>query len=343
MLVVTTNAVEGRTVTRYHGIVSVNIVAGTGFFSDFAAGLSDIFGGRSGTYQRHLDQLNNEALSALGDKARKTGANAVIGTQIDYDEISGKGTQMFMVTARGTAVSLSGAERGEATPDNGTREDLEAHLMSSWIDTRIAEGQIDSALLGEAVKYRLSGYGPRFVKTLSKRNAQSYWSAEEIEALTKYLDSTDAEELDKTLVTWFDSFNTEHSELNHALMKWYRTRGDYSYASLLKVLKTAPIRARPLLTELVISFPASISAQAAVDAVDLANHIDTAASVAEQKDKSGVFGKTSSVWICPTCHAENSIEADACARCSCDTAGFKPDRRKLAVSRLRAVESYFDR
>ena len=48
--------------------------------------------------------LGSFTLTQLREKAQDLGANFVLGTRIDFDEISGKGTQMFMVSAQGTAV-----------------------------------------------------------------------------------------------------------------------------------------------------------------------------------------------------------------------------------------------
>ncbi|MFH0989647.1 MAG: YbjQ family protein [bacterium] len=103
ILVTTTQTLEGWVIESYLGPVVSHIVAGTGFFSDFAAGLSDIFGGRSQSYQRQLSAINLEVISLLKSKAAVMGANMIIGLHIDHDEISGKGKQMFMVTAYGTA------------------------------------------------------------------------------------------------------------------------------------------------------------------------------------------------------------------------------------------------
>lgn len=69
ILISTTNRVENGEVLQYYGVVSSHIVAGTNFFSDFAAGFSDILGGRSKSYQRQLDGLYNEALEELSSKA----------------------------------------------------------------------------------------------------------------------------------------------------------------------------------------------------------------------------------------------------------------------------------
>lgn len=104
VFVTTTPTVEGWEIESYLGPVFSHIVAGTGFFSDFAASFSDIFGGRSQTYQKQLSAINAEAIELVKNKASLLGGNLIVGLRIDHDEISGKAKQMFMVTAYGTAV-----------------------------------------------------------------------------------------------------------------------------------------------------------------------------------------------------------------------------------------------
>lgn len=104
ILVTTTSELQNYEIKRYIGLISARAVAGTWFFSDFLASVSDTFGSRSGTYQKQLKRINEEVINELKDEARRVGANAVLGIKIDNDEISGKTKQMFMVTAIGTAV-----------------------------------------------------------------------------------------------------------------------------------------------------------------------------------------------------------------------------------------------
>ncbi|HSC54123.1 MAG TPA: YbjQ family protein [Phnomibacter sp.] len=106
ILVTTTNSVEGLTVKQYLKPISAHIVAGTNLFSDFFASFSDVFGGRSQTYQKQLSSLYNEAIERLRIAAYEIGANCIIGLNVDLDEISGKGKSMFMLTAIGTAVII---------------------------------------------------------------------------------------------------------------------------------------------------------------------------------------------------------------------------------------------
>jgi uncharacterized protein YbjQ (UPF0145 family) len=106
ILVITTSSAEGLKIKRYLKPVSAHIVAGTNLFSDFLGSLTDVFGGRSNTYQKQLTSLYNEAIDQIKYTAYEIGANCVVGLSIDMDEISGKGKSMFMLTAVGTAVII---------------------------------------------------------------------------------------------------------------------------------------------------------------------------------------------------------------------------------------------
>ena len=107
MILTTTPSVEGRTIAEYKGIVFGEVITGINFIKDFGAGLRNIFGGRSGSYEKELLDARNSALRELEERAReKGGADAVIGIDIDY-EVLGPNGGMLMVTASGTAVKLN--------------------------------------------------------------------------------------------------------------------------------------------------------------------------------------------------------------------------------------------
>ena len=103
MIVTTTPSVEGRRIVDYRGIVFGEVISGVNVFKDFAAGLSNFFGGRSGTYEEELANARETALQELEERAQERGANAVVGVDIDY-EILGADNGMLMVTVSGTAV-----------------------------------------------------------------------------------------------------------------------------------------------------------------------------------------------------------------------------------------------
>ena len=105
MLVTTTNAIEGRRVVEYKGLVAGEAILGANLFRDLFASIRDIVGGRSGSYEKVLNDARQTAVGEMTDKAAALGANAVIGVDLDYETIGSNGS-MLMVTAAGTAVRV---------------------------------------------------------------------------------------------------------------------------------------------------------------------------------------------------------------------------------------------
>jgi uncharacterized protein YbjQ (UPF0145 family) len=103
MILTTTPSIEGKRVTSYCGVVTGEAILGANLFKDIFAGIRDLVGGRSATYEKELRRARGIALDELAECAREFGANAVIGIDLDYETI-GSGGSMLMVTASGTAV-----------------------------------------------------------------------------------------------------------------------------------------------------------------------------------------------------------------------------------------------
>lgn len=75
------------------------------FVKDLGAGLRNILGGRASGYEDELIRAREEATAEMIKRAQETGADAVIGVDIDY-EVLGQSGSMLMVTVSGTAVTL---------------------------------------------------------------------------------------------------------------------------------------------------------------------------------------------------------------------------------------------
>ncbi len=105
MILTTTPNIEGRVIQEYLGVVFGETISGINFVRDFAAGLSNFFGGRSHTYEEELLAARETALSELTARAAQMGADAVVGIDMDY-EMLGSDNGMMMVTVSGTAVRL---------------------------------------------------------------------------------------------------------------------------------------------------------------------------------------------------------------------------------------------
>jgi uncharacterized protein YbjQ (UPF0145 family) len=104
MIQTTTPSVEGRTITEYLGVVTGEAILGANIVRDLFAGVRDIVGGRSGAYEEELRNAREIALQEMEAEASARGADAIVGTDLDYETV-GQGS-MLMVTASGTAVNL---------------------------------------------------------------------------------------------------------------------------------------------------------------------------------------------------------------------------------------------
>ncbi|MBY0493221.1 MAG: heavy metal-binding domain-containing protein [Cyanobacteria bacterium] len=106
VIVTTTPSVEGRSITTYKGIVTGEAIMGANIFKDLFAGIRDIVGGRSATYERELRRARDLATEEMKQAAAEMGANAVVGVDLDYETVGTNGS-MLMVTISGTAVVIS--------------------------------------------------------------------------------------------------------------------------------------------------------------------------------------------------------------------------------------------
>ena len=105
MLLTTTPSIEGHPIREYRGIISAETIIGANFLKDFFARITDVFGGRSGSYERVLREGKEAALAELTKEAQRLGANAVVGLKLDYEAVGASGS-MLMVVASGTAVVI---------------------------------------------------------------------------------------------------------------------------------------------------------------------------------------------------------------------------------------------
>lgn len=105
MIVTTTPEIVGQPIQEYLGVVSGEAILGANIFRDFFAGITDLVGGRSGSYEEVLRRGRDTALDEMMAEARSRGANAVVGVDLDYESLGSNGS-MLMVTASGTAVKV---------------------------------------------------------------------------------------------------------------------------------------------------------------------------------------------------------------------------------------------
>lgn len=105
MIITTTPTIENRPATQYLGIVTGETIIGANIIKDFFAGIRDIVGGRSGSYEKVLREAKDAALKEMTEIAVNLGADAIVGVDLDYETVGPNGG-MLMVTASGTAIKF---------------------------------------------------------------------------------------------------------------------------------------------------------------------------------------------------------------------------------------------
>ena len=105
MILSTTPTIEGRPIREYKGVVTGETIIGANIVKDFFAGIRDIVGGRSESYERVLREAKDTSLNEMAQRAQSVGANAIVGIDIDYETIGANGS-MLMVATSGTAVVI---------------------------------------------------------------------------------------------------------------------------------------------------------------------------------------------------------------------------------------------
>lgn len=105
MILSTTPTIEGCTIREYKGLVTGETIIGANIIKDFFAGVRDIVGGRSCSYEKVLREAKDTSIKEMMERAQALGANAIVGIDIDYETI-GEANSMLMVATSGTAVVI---------------------------------------------------------------------------------------------------------------------------------------------------------------------------------------------------------------------------------------------
>jgi len=106
-VILTTETAPNLNITKRIEIVTAECAFGMNIFKDLFAGVRDIVGGRSKAVQETMRDARKAALYELKVEAFEVGANAVVGVDLDYVELS-SGSNMVMLVASGTAVVFDG-------------------------------------------------------------------------------------------------------------------------------------------------------------------------------------------------------------------------------------------
>lgn len=337
-LVTTTSSIEGDKIEKYLGIVTHQLVHGTDIFSDILAGFSDVFGGYSETYQKKLKEIENNVISELKKKAQQLGANAIIGIRLDFDEISGEGKGMLMLTAQGTAVKVDLSDNGAPRLEGKivTYEELDNAILKKKIMEDLQKGEFkikeiddlqvlvnrEIGAFHEVMEFILKE--PVDVKEKSELLKLFMLNVNTLQ-ISEYLKKDHIIELDFNtfkrvisvvgLVDWFDFELLDYLLIQEnpkahqkALILLGFQKPDYSLEDI------------PLMEKLVTQIQKTFVAYPLI------------------KNKTGMFGKQKEVWKCLNCGSENDLVYQNCTNYSCSCNWFGQTNNKTTP--VKTIEEW---
>ena len=102
-IMLTTETAPNLNITKRIEVITAECAFGMNIFKDLFAAVRDVVGGRSEAVQKTMRDSRQTVLYELKKEAHRVGANAVVGIDLDYMEMSSAGSMVLLV-ASGTAV-----------------------------------------------------------------------------------------------------------------------------------------------------------------------------------------------------------------------------------------------
>jgi len=103
MILTTTDAIPGKTITDTIGLVRGSAVRGAHLGRDVMAKLKNLVGGELSEYTKLLAEAREQALDRMQAEAQARGANAVVGVRFASSEIDDGAAEVLVY---GTAVRV---------------------------------------------------------------------------------------------------------------------------------------------------------------------------------------------------------------------------------------------
>lgn len=107
------------------GMITSQTTSGTGFATELSRSFNDFFGSGSNATNQKIARATNLCQADLRVQCVRQGGNAVISTDIDFNEIGAGSTNMLMVCMAGTAIRVLDMENFTAKSRDNIIEVIE--------------------------------------------------------------------------------------------------------------------------------------------------------------------------------------------------------------------------
>ena len=339
IITTTTNTLEGWTIEEYYEPITANVVVGSNVFSDFAAGWTDFFGGRSSTYERKLQSIYKQAIETLSDRAQRLGAKCIVGLRIDIDEISGKGTQMFMITALGTPVRAfkegekQSLKTGKSVDGNLVKDKIEAKIIIDKYISKPLLSDIGNTKISFILEKRFPEFAPLVLSIIQNNCHLTDTTTEErLTNLYRYFATIDPSLASSLL---FDEIKSPESRryYREILQKIIIAYDLIDYNEVLDILKSDNDELAKIALDFVKANKLNYTEEDKTRLIEIKQiAIDRFKPLIEFTTKKKMFSSSENeVWKC-VCGNLNEVSIIRCTSCTKDHYGFgevKPASRTL--------------
>lgn len=103
MIIVTSDCIEGKKISRTLGMVKGNTIRAKHIGKDILAGLRSIVGGEIKEYTEMMSESRKQALHRMEEDAKKLDADAIVNVRFSTSMVMGGAAELL---AYGTAVKL---------------------------------------------------------------------------------------------------------------------------------------------------------------------------------------------------------------------------------------------
>jgi len=351
--VTTTSGFDGVEIIEYMEPITAHVVVGMNLFKDFLAGLSDIFGGRSNTYQNTLASINDDAINELRKKAFSLGANCILGLKIDNDEISSQNKSMLMVTAVGTAAKANFSHQGitankKTKPDEISLDKFDFLRQKKMLlincennKLKITDDFWDFAISNQVSEFadhlifRLKEYAPQCVDSYQLDSLNKF-----TQRLADYFNVIDIETSTRCL---YDSLNDANSQqIRDLIIGIISDIKLVDYDRIIKLVKDADFDLKKNALQILKTDKISYSKS---DILRLITLVDLIRTTFKERGtittkKKALLTKEKEIWICE-CGKENDIEQEYCSICKKDFYGFYENEMDPAQA-IEKIENEMD-
>ena len=339
ILLTTTESLFGWEIESYLKPIFSNVVIGAGFLSDFSASFTDLFGGRSNSYERKLQSVNDSALQILQSKASELGATCVIGLKVNVHQISGKNVQMFMVSAYGTAVIAKSTITIKVSTSSKEIDKSTVNERAKLIELQNKFTNDDFQLKLEDLQLIVDNHADDFISIiynkLKKQVSADYGMETEVDKL-----------IERLYIDYFSVINSTNAKtiLYHGLQTEDNTKFlskiltiikafdlvDYQYC--INMLEMQSVNIRKLALQ-VLSFDKPF--YVVEDSRDLRKiiaiiEVSFPNSATSSTKKGFLSSNEKEVWVCK-CSRTNDLSEEFCGTCCKDQKGFKENEITPAV------------